>query len=599
MFEELESMGRYPMAADGRWLEGFPRCLQACAEGVLMGGGRGLQLLDPATLEIRRTIFEAGAVLRLTRVFDGQVYALVTGAGHGEGLSTDTGARVLRIPLDGGPPTRVLSLTWSHVPIAADAQGTLLVSTEEDVVRRLPLAGEELEPLRLKRKKGDAFDRPQVLKALAVSASGRWIAAGFDHHTWVWDTSRGKRAQIYASDAGLDVSEDGVCWVGGGRTRAFGPDGASQGEGAGILSSDVVRASPDGRWLVTANHWGHHELLRLPGLETARSLRERGNTSWHGWTFDVAAITDTHLVQISDRYGWIRAWAHGEDQPCAERGGITWGVKHMGVGGGRVAWSTDSPRSLRLLEVDGGLQWVEFGSTCGPDEVSLSPDGQRVLSVEAPFGFGSKRAAVIRRFDDGEELESVTLRASGEHARFSPTGELYAVGMGSYDSSGEVLVRAPGASRGKKRVKDPEGGPLSLGWREDGQALAIGWRERVELLPLSKGGAAGSWPSQRAIAVALAPDDEIVISEAWDTQLRRLSDGRRLTLHDVCWSLRFSPDGAQLYAGLGDGQILVLSPALELIEVLRAHSDKVTALHWSEGALWSSSEDGTIRRWLR
>lgn len=589
----LTELGRFPMV-DGRLLGGFPRCARCCPEGVLIGGGLGLHLHDPATLELRRAVFEGGRVLRLSRCFDGQVYAVVAGAGRGEGLATGTGLRVLRIPLDGGAPAKVMDLPGAMAPpIEADPTGTLYTSTTDGELRRLPLEGPELEPLQAGMS--GHFGRTEPLQRVAVSPSGDYFAAAAgDWTVLLWDKRGKKRARIGHRCEALAVNDEGVLFLGGSRVRAFGADGAELAEGEGVLSPDALRLSPDGTRLAIANHWGQHVLLRWPGLEALREVREHSNTGWTGWTYEIADLDDAHLVQISDRYGWIRSWAHGEEAPAAEQTGITWGVASMGVGGERVAWSTPNPESLRLMDGDGRLRARGFATTAGPEGVSLDPLGETVLLTTGTFG--TRKTAALIRFSDGEELESFQVRADADLASFSPDGALYALGLGGFEGSGEVLIRAPGSSRAKKRVKDSEGGPLATCWRPDGQALAIAWRAGAELVPMAKGGASGRWALKRPAAIAVAPDDRVVVAMAWEPTLQVMGGGA-VTLPSKASALLFSDDGETLWAGLEDGQILAFDAAFELKGALRAHTAAITALISRAGALWSSSEDGTIRRW--
>ncbi len=189
--------------------------------------------------------------------------------------------------------------------------------------------------------------------------------------------------------------------------------------------------------------------------------------------------------------------------------------------------------------------------------VAFSPDG-KVLALGASSPAGKVE---LRQVSDGLLLATISLTATFgfNNMEFSPSGEFLGVSIHNQT----ILIRV---SDGKV-IKSTNKGDC-LAFSPDNTLLAVGAAQDNTLL---------FWR---------VPSGELIFN---------LKDRP-----EAVSSVRFSPDGKLLMAGMADGAIEVWNVADgTLLTTWQAHSQGITDFAFSPGGdlLFSSSYDGTIRVW--
>lgn len=80
----------------------------------------------------------------------------------------------------------------------------------------------------------------------------------------------------------------------------------------------------------------------------------------------------------------------------------------------------------------------------------------------------------------------------------------------------------------------------------------------------------------------------------WDTEGRKLAEA---TVPDGVQTIRLLPDGQGLLVASGMKIVQLNVPDLHVVRVLRGHASRVTSLAVNGDTLWTSSWDGTVKRW--
>lgn len=80
----------------------------------------------------------------------------------------------------------------------------------------------------------------------------------------------------------------------------------------------------------------------------------------------------------------------------------------------------------------------------------------------------------------------------------------------------------------------------------------------------------------------------------WDTEGRKLAEAQ---VPDGMQAIRLLPDGQGLLVASGMKIVQLSVPGLQVVRVLRGHASLVNSLAVNGDTLWTSSWDGTIKRW--
>jgi WD40 repeat protein len=235
--------------------------------------------------------------------------------------------------------------------------------------------------------------------------------------------------------------------------------------------------------------------------------------------------------------------------------------------------------------------------------------------VVQSFAELAREAGVGQVFDPGRGGESLpdatgdadpleVLSHPANAVALHPEGKIVAVA--SQDRS--VRLMDPLSRRDVRRLIGHTASVWSVAFRKDGQRILSGSKDGTvrlwetdtgrELLTLQGHG-------ELVSAVAFAPDGRRALSASLDGEVRLwdLESGREVEGFEPPKGLAhpqgiaFSPDGT---TGLVSSQsTLVLFPLKGKgpHRVLRGHTGWINAVLWTRGAVYSASDDGSIRRW--
>jgi len=321
------------------------------------------------------------------------------------------------------------------------------------------------------------------------------------------------------------------------------------------------------------------------------------------------------------------------------------------IGAVPFAAALRATRGRIIVQDATGITWIDAASGRSMAHVA-APAGKVIATISGD----GRRAGFVSGTSDGvdviihEPASGAAFRLHARHERevdtiaLSPRGSFLA--LASADTTISLWAVDSAIERARLRMSD--GAPTSLAFDADESLLATGfadgfvilWDARAArsvarflsgvrpaygLTFVGDGSRLVTWhadgvrtwslgPGDRPLvghepghvrALAFSPDGRRLISGgqdggliAWDVSaasalVRR--DAHREEIRDVA----FSRDGARFASASMDGTIGLWDPAtLAPIETLRGHSLGVSGVAFApDGQLWSSSFDGTVRRW--
>ncbi|KOV86680.1 TIR domain-containing protein [Nocardia sp. NRRL S-836] len=292
----------------------------------------------------------------------------------------------------------------------------------------------------------------RALSGAELSPDGRFVATVFRGELRTWDVGR----RAWSTPAGhlADLGE---------------------------RPADLVRWSPDGRWLVTGNDYDGRMYLW-----DATSLRVARRFSGHqGLLDDIAWSPDSSRIATGDGDGVVRIWRIDAEQPFVGKAvfsGLTRRVSALAWAPNRsdtiAAGSWD--HTVRLLRV-GDRDLSELDSFQGHrnfvKQVSWSPDGSRLATVAL------ESSLVFHRIADGRFTSSTDLGFQRgwnaiDDLRWSPDSAWLAVA----DSTGGVvrLWKAESGEAVPPLALHPTGSSAaSLAWSPDSASIAATNRDDV------------------------------------------------------------------------------------------------------------------------
>lgn len=359
------------------------------------GGLRRLTIWETATWTMRVSLQGHGGSIEAC-AFSPDGRCAVSGSVDGKVALWD----VTEVEIErGGDPADTPS---SISDLAFDSAGDGLVTSDMDGAVRV-WDGRTGRPLRILARAGPAHD-PVWLTCIALSADGRWVAAGSieaEPCVRVWDAQTGAEAACFRGHA------------------------------------DAVNAcafSPDGRLLASADNDSIVKIWDLEAGAEQASLRGRTLSSCPNHAFDCAFSPDGDAVIAAFLDGGIRLWtvsrdATGKARIAPEAGEL---LRHgtailscaFSPDGRRIIWSDDCGWIGIIDRASGRLVRQADVHKNGSESCGFSPDGFTVVS--------GVWVDDVLRLSDADTLRPVAL-ATGftggvKACAFSPDGERIAAG---------------------------------------------------------------------------------------------------------------------------------------------------------------------------
>jgi WD40 repeat protein len=372
---------------------------------------------------------------------------------------------------------------------ALSRRAKLLVTGDADGVVRVWQVRSGKQPERL--------DARHIVSAVAISHDGRFVAASTADGAKVW---------------GPDRSEDPVTC------------------GSGL--SESVSFSGDGRLLVSGQSDGTAVICDpVLGLEL---MELRGH---HEEITSVSFTTDSRRVFTAGDDGTVRIWRVGLVRlpgPVRQASFDATGRRIVTRAGKSLTVWDSSGQEVHTLLAHGALRGA-----------SLSPGGTLVATV-------GKGGAKLWRVADGKQLDSPSL--PGRHVSgiaFDRSGKRVVVAVGE---NAEVIDVAGSAS---PRMLPADRRLLTAAFSHDQKLVVAGsergffvWRLDGPSAPVRRGsGYVLSAEASRKGDLVVTAESEGAFVWKWETP----GTPTRLPEQQKVWSAGFSPDGALVVAGSGDG----------------------------------------------
>ncbi|MFZ6183462.1 hypothetical protein [Nannocystis pusilla] len=330
-----------------------------------------------------------------------------------------------------------------------------------------------------------------------------------------------------------------------------------------------------------------------------------------GWAGQAAAASSTHVAAIDHATAAVLIWRIDQpEQPMTALTDYSLGAQRLVVRDDALTMQSCQPANslpaVMTIELgSGAMKLLDLGTI---HDIAATADGQRLLVFHAPYPM---RPLKVTQFDGaGQPGESLEVQQGAGQLALAPDGRTWGVTSHNYPASRatEPTVhaqwRALGATKWAKNLK------LKGRWSRIAlcdtaavvtvgkQLVVVGLAKNKTLLTLELPTLAVSVAISRdgARVGVIGVDRPRIVEVATGTLVELAPD-----LHgepDLHRGICFDDEGRWLFIGHPAGPIVQhrVSDGATLA-TLRFHTDAVRALTWAGGALWSSSEDGTIVRW--
>lgn len=325
------------------------------------------------------------------------------------------------------------------------------------------------------------------------------------------------------------------------------------------------------------------------------------------WPGQATAASATHVAAIDHGEASVLIWEL--ERPAAppfKLTGYSLGARRLARHGDLLTVHTCQPPNTlpSVLEIDITTGAARLLDTPEVHDVVRTADGERMLVMHDT---GPMQPIAVDTIDPaGAVTGSLAVQRGAGELALSPDDELWGVVSHTYtrgDPTVHAQWRAFAATRWAKTVK------LKGFWQHIAlcdTAAAVVAGEDLEVLPFTRGAPLRTRKVPTGThALAISPggayvalvghDGPLLVEVATGATIVPAIDlpGRPPVPHAVCFESE-----THMFIGHDSGAITrhaVPSGAQEA--ALLGHTDKVRALLWADGALWSGSEDGTIVRW--
>ena len=366
-----------------------------------------LKVWDPSTGRLVSSLSGGGGAWGPSFGADDSLVAAAWDEGEGRVLDLSTDRVVSTVAVE-NPTDTALSPDGKLLAVAFEPGGSADDGAVFDV-----RTGEEA--FRLSAPK----DSEPIFRVVSWSPDGRYVAAGSENATRVWDVGTERLLHTVVGQAGSILV---VAWS---------PD-----------SSRLVTGGSDG----TARVWeiresGVRELWSLPAQETSSFIA--GVAFSPDGTRVMASDADSTVVKIWDLGPTGDAeWANFPAQRAYQVEFMPDGrrlVTSRRYGDAVTIWDLETGRDLRTIGPATDHFWIE--------SFDVSPDGRSIAlgGGSRPNGFGG--ASAVRAWDTstGEELFRIGHELDVNDVSFSPDGE-YLV-TASWDGTAKIVDRSGGVIR--------------------------------------------------------------------------------------------------------------------------------------------------------
>ena len=475
----------------------------------------------------------------------------------------------------------------------------------------------------------------ECLQTLDVHQSTLYTLAFNNDGTRLASCSSGRLVRLWDLHTGRCVQQLGG-YDQGADALAFSPDGQllATGGGDGLIQLWDTRStaetgrrvaawqahrqplgalafSPDGRWLASGSHAGEIQLWEIAPIAAEQSQESTGE-----------AVAARHY-----RAGPI----------CQGHTSIIRVLRFVPTADLAVYLlaSASADRTVRIWSLTGQLRYTLLGHTNALHSLSVSPDGQQLVST------GNDKQIVLWDVTTGQAIHSQqAYRSALLCLAFSPDGQTLACGgadhivrLWSVDQDAHPPFAAMEATESSVVQPLVEGSQIrhflqghthflcSVAFSPDGQTIASSDADRtIRLWNRATGQALQTMRehqgSVRTLAFAPAPSllpqgaallasagaDRIIRLWAVSTQQHHEMRGwRQLVGHeDEILTLVFDQHGRHLVSGCADGSIGIWDvQRAVMLHQLTGHTAPVTtiAIHPTDNIIASSSFDQTIRLW--